>query len=293
MIEGESKGAEGLLQLSRGRGADASAGVPEGHNMDPQSFIVKAFTLVNTSAPEVCAWNQTGDSFIIKDPNAFSDLLPHFFKHRNLRSFVRQLNFYGFRKIKGEAKLVPSDRPQHWSEFKHEYFKRDNPSLLSRIKRVGATEQAKNVGSSGAPPPLTELQAMHAQIADLQSTVDTLTGLVTQLVAERAQESGRGGGKRARIGRSAAYNAGSGGGGLNGGDSLMQRLEGKPIAHGSRPTPTSFDLLRDMLHSGSAGECLQSCTESHFFQISDGLATLGPQVRIRHSRPCNEWGRSP
>ena len=46
---------------------------------------------------DIGGWSENGDTFIVKDMEAFANLLPKFFKHKNFRSFVRQLNFYGFR----------------------------------------------------------------------------------------------------------------------------------------------------------------------------------------------------
>ena len=79
-------------------------------------FINKAYRIVNHCHDEkanVCSWSDEGDSFIIKDQDAFTDVLPHYFRHKNFRSFVRQLNFYGFHKIKNEASLFPT-RPVEW-----------------------------------------------------------------------------------------------------------------------------------------------------------------------------------
>ena len=79
-------------------------------------FVRKSFDLINQCTgddPATATWNADGDGFIIKEVNKFTELLPRFFRHKNFRSFVRQLNFYGFRKIKGESALVVS-RPEEW-----------------------------------------------------------------------------------------------------------------------------------------------------------------------------------
>ena len=50
------------------------------------------------------SWQPDGQSFLIKQPNAFSEsILPNYFKHNNLQSFVRQLNMYSFTKTRHDS----------------------------------------------------------------------------------------------------------------------------------------------------------------------------------------------
>jgi len=189
------------------RGAGRAAGNMDG-STEASTFILKTYKMVyncHTADPDpgsVCCWSQDGDSFIIKKVDEFTELLPHFFKHRNFRSFVRQLNFYGFRKVRAESALITA-RPAEWSEFKHDYFQQDRPELLVHIKRTGtsdhshsklsgsAVDSASNGGPAHPDQPsvsAVEFDQMRRQILVVQQQVNALTAMVTQLFAERSVE---------------------------------------------------------------------------------------------------------
>lgn len=84
-------------------------------------------------ASRIIQWNPTGGSFYITDKEAFVELLPHYFKTKNFNSFVRQLNMYGFHKVKGA----------HEQEFKHAFFRNGHPEYLCYIKRRYAHGQGE------------------------------------------------------------------------------------------------------------------------------------------------------
>lgn len=99
------------------------------------SFPLKAFEILSDpSNHDFVRWNDEGDAFIITNKNAFSDqVLPKYFKHKNLSTFIRQLNIYGFKKTKYKDE-------EHC--FAHKDFIRTNKRLLLNMKR-----RAKNRSS--------------------------------------------------------------------------------------------------------------------------------------------------
>lgn len=91
-------------------------------------FVRKIFQLVSdTNTNNIVSWSDNGKNFTIWNAHAFQkQILPQFFKHNNLCSFIRQLNTYGFHKVSS-----PSENLQ----FSHPYFQKDGKHLLNNITR--------------------------------------------------------------------------------------------------------------------------------------------------------------
>ncbi|XP_074902954.1 heat shock factor protein 2 isoform X2 [Buteo buteo] len=107
----------------------ASAGVP--------AFLSKLWALVGEApSNQLITWSQNGQSFLVLDEQRFAkEILPKYFKHNNMASFVRQLNMYGFRKVVHvESGIVKLERDGP-VEFQHPYFKQGREDLLEHIKR--------------------------------------------------------------------------------------------------------------------------------------------------------------
>jgi hypothetical protein len=68
-----------------------------------QSFLSKLYDILNNhNYNNVISWDKDGKKVVISDVvKLCKDILPKFYKHRNLSSFIRQLNLYGFHKYKG------------------------------------------------------------------------------------------------------------------------------------------------------------------------------------------------
>ncbi|KAK3601941.1 hypothetical protein CHS0354_005848 [Potamilus streckersoni] len=100
------------------------------------AFLTKLWTLVeDPSCNHLIAWDPSGLSFHVYDQAGFAkDVLPLYFKHNNIASFIRQLNMYGFRKkIHLDYGAMKSEKDD--LEFVHPYFQRDQEHLLEHIKR--------------------------------------------------------------------------------------------------------------------------------------------------------------
>ncbi|XP_062986026.1 heat shock factor protein 1 isoform X2 [Elgaria multicarinata webbii] len=156
-----------------GGGGGAGGG---GGGSNVPAFLTKLWTLVEDpdTDPLIC-WSPSGNSFHVFDQGQFAkEVLPKYFKHNNMASFVRQLNMYGFRKVIHieQGGLVKPEKDD--TEFQHPYFLRGQEHLLENIKRKvtnvsGVKNEDIKVRQDNVTKLLTDVQVMKGK----QESMDT------------------------------------------------------------------------------------------------------------------------
>ncbi|XP_059368275.1 heat shock factor protein 2-like isoform X1 [Carassius carassius] len=148
------------------------------HSSNVPAFLTKLWTLVEDSdTNEFICWSQEGNSFLVLDEQRFAkEILPKFFKHNNMASFVRQLNMYGFRKVMHiDTGIVKQERDGP-VEFQHPYFKHGQDDLLENIKRKvsNARPEESKIRQDNLSKILTSVQNVHEQQEDMDARLATL-----------------------------------------------------------------------------------------------------------------------
>lgn len=140
-------------------------------------FLTKTFHMIEQCDPSVACWSADGKSFLIRDVDYFAkNILPLYFKHSKFASFVRQLNFYSFRKLRAEndARSSISEWPPPVSRnstkssavrFAHEYFRKGKPELLHKITRVTKSQE----------PTSSEMKSLKDDIFELRKEIASLS----------------------------------------------------------------------------------------------------------------------
>ena len=90
-------------------------------------FALKLYEMVENESDEIISWVSNGNAFEVLNPKKLEEeVLPKFFRHGCFQSFVRQLNFYSFRKtIKDRSVWI----------YAHDCFVAGRPELLEQVKR--------------------------------------------------------------------------------------------------------------------------------------------------------------
>ncbi|CAH0558345.1 unnamed protein product [Brassicogethes aeneus] len=146
---------KGAKQITKNIKKESQPGDVNG--MGVPLFLKKLWKILyDEDSENIIEWSPLGDAFIIYDQIQFMMvLLPKYFKHNNLASFVRQLNMYGFHKRQHSEK-------DGEMEFNHPYFMKDLPELLKFISRKAPVHRNQQNSKDVAEP--YELDAIFKSI---------------------------------------------------------------------------------------------------------------------------------
>lgn len=95
--QAESKADLAAAPVS-GQGSTGGDSQAKPRNVGPvPAFLDRTYAMVDEEdSAEIVGWGVSGDTFVIKRLDLFEEeVIPRFFNHRNLYSFVRQLNNHG------------------------------------------------------------------------------------------------------------------------------------------------------------------------------------------------------
>ncbi|XP_003486028.1 heat shock factor protein isoform X3 [Bombus impatiens] len=144
------------------------------------AFLAKLWKLVEDSdTDDLICWSPNGRSFFIRNQAQFArELLPHYYKHNNMASFIRQLNMYGFhKKVSVEFGGLKCDKDE--MEFAHQFFCKGHPYLVEHIKRKIASNKGQDPALTPIKPELmnkmlTEVRSMRGRQEHLDSRLGAM-----------------------------------------------------------------------------------------------------------------------
>lgn len=148
-------------------------------------FLQKTYLMVDTCTPSIACWSEdtSTSSFVVKHPEQFaSSIIPQYFKHSNFASFVRQLNFYGFRKIKSDPiKLSDSSEQKNYWYFQHDLFRKGRRDLLHQIRKANQGSVVPVQDQEDVTSLKQEVTSLQKQLSEMNGEMEKVTSLMQKL----------------------------------------------------------------------------------------------------------------
>jgi hypothetical protein len=148
-----------------------TAALKENQAIHIPKFLTKTFDLLEgRNYPHAIEWYNKGSSILIKNSLEFEKILPRFFKHKKIASFIRQLNLYGFKKVKNNQNQFIYYNPK---------FQSGKRNLLKMMKRKTETSSLTFENESEDTEELEladenrELKKLHKEAAIRINTLET------------------------------------------------------------------------------------------------------------------------
>jgi len=140
-------------------------------------FLRKTYAMIDGCDPSIAEWSDNGETFVVKDTKKFaSKIIPIFFNHSKFSSFVRQLNFYGFRKIKFDPLRLNDAKDceeSKYCKFKHDLFRRGRPDLLFQIRKSNHNDSVDK----------EEVEALKKEVNDLRHQLNHMSKDMAKLTS--------------------------------------------------------------------------------------------------------------
>ncbi|KAJ7512658.1 HSF-type DNA-binding-domain-containing protein [Mycena galericulata] len=160
-----------------------AGGSNTGRMASATAFIKKLYKLLSDeSVQNVIAWAPQRDRFVVKDIDEFrTSILPRLFKHSNFASFIRQLNKYGFRKVKN------IEDEDSWT-FQHPDFHANRRHALDNIRRRVSVPRKSSLsepmtsGSSESSQNAV-VEFLQTEVASMQTQLTSLGNMVSETVS--------------------------------------------------------------------------------------------------------------
>jgi len=159
--------------------------------MNVPLFISKLYQIVHTSTSmEVVGWSSEGQTFVVGNSVAFAkDILPVYFKHNNFSSFVRQLNFYGF---KSSSTVSLDGKNKRMWEFRHPYFRQNGEHLLHKIKRKTCQQEDSPVNLKAEVDDLrADMEMLRAEMMGMTKQLEMVTTILRRAAMAKQHQKKR------------------------------------------------------------------------------------------------------
>lgn len=159
------------------------------------NFVTSLRKIINETSNNIVSWSKDGTKFFVYDKDYFTkNIQCKYFSSTSFSSFVRQLNFYQFKKVTEIDENGTANKLKLC--FQHPNFRRDNPEEMHLIvRKVNQTAVDREI--NGMKKQFTELQAQFIEVleqvkslgekvAQLSTKIDTKPPLLKRVCSDRS-----------------------------------------------------------------------------------------------------------